>query len=113
MSDEGVPLPTGNPATESPATENPATENPDTAHADQAREQGWNEPEQYDYEMFKGEVRATEGDEKAAPLPEWESNAIKYEWKEEYGDVGPENTELEKMLFFDEHHMRKGENFMV
>ncbi|QSS64054.1 DEAD-box protein [Histoplasma capsulatum] len=34
-----------------------------------------------------------------------------YEWKEEYGDVGPRNEELEKMLFHDEYLNRAGNKF--
>ena len=98
MADEGVPLP---------------AEKPDTGHADQAREQGWNEPEQYDYDMFKGEAKASENDEQGPQLPEWDFNAAKYEWKEEYGDVGPENEKLEDMLFRDENHVRSGEHLDV
>ena len=41
-------------------------------------------------------------------LPEWAGHAAKYEWNAEYGDVGPADPRLEKMLFFSEHTVRKG-----
>lgn len=40
--------------------------------------------------------------------PDWAGQAAKYEWKAEYGDVGPADPRLEKMLFYSEHAVRKG-----
>ena len=40
----------------------------------------------------------------------WAADAQRYEWKDEYGDVGPEDPELEKMLFRDEQKMEVGEH---
>lgn len=55
------------------------------------REKGWAAPEQYDYARYSAP--------NAIEHPEWASNAAKYEWKDEYGDVGPADPELEEMLF--------------
>lgn len=41
-------------------------------------------------------------------LPIWASNAKKYEWSDEYGDVGPEFRDLELQLFHGEHINRTG-----
>ncbi len=45
---------------------------------------------------------------KVADEPAWAANATKYEWSEEYGDVGPANLALEAQLFRDEHINRTG-----
>ncbi|EPS26837.1 hypothetical protein PDE_01776 [Penicillium oxalicum 114-2] len=42
--------------------------------------------------------------------PKWGGNAARYEWKDEYGDVGPRNEELERELFHDEHIPRPGDH---
>lgn len=41
-------------------------------------------------------------------LPIWASNAKKYEWSDEYGDVGPIFRDLELQLFHSEHINRTG-----
>ena len=48
-----------------------------------------------------------------ADLPLWASGAAKYEWKEEFGDVGPAHPELEKQLFKDQFINRIGPQFNV
>ncbi|KAM5431690.1 putative RNA helicase [Microsporum canis] len=68
-----------------------------------AREKGWVVPQRYNYEAYN----ALNKDMVADALP-WASNSAKYEWKEEYGDVGPPNEELEQMLFKDEYIPRVG-----
>lgn len=47
---------------------------------------------------------ATENDN----VPIWASNAKKYEWSDEYGDVGPVFRDLELQLFHGEHINRTG-----
>lgn len=47
---------------------------------------------------------ATENDN----LPIWASNAKKYEWSDEFGDVGPVFRDLELQLFHSEHINRTG-----
>ncbi|KAL8846889.1 MAG: hypothetical protein Q9221_008055 [Calogaya cf. arnoldii] len=42
-------------------------------------------------------------------VPEWAANATRYEWKDEYGDVGPEDPQLEQMLFQAEDKMEVGD----
>ncbi|KAF3482266.1 DEAD box helicase [Arthroderma uncinatum] len=68
-----------------------------------AREKGWVAPQRYNYDAYN----TLDKDEVVNALP-WASNSAKYEWKEEYGDIGPPNEELEKMLFQDEYIPRVG-----
>lgn len=76
-----------------------------------ARQKGWSEPEQYDYSKYQTAVpvleKPAEDADQAAPA-EWAANAAKYEWNEEFGDVGPPNPELEQMLFRNEYVNRVG-----
>lgn len=85
--------------------------------ASTAREKGWTEPEGYDYSKYNttplGPPLATPGEgtesrQQQQDLPEWAANAAKYEWKDEYGDVGPANPQLEEMLFRSELINRTG-----
>lgn len=41
----------------------------------------------------------------------WASDAVRYEWDEDYGDVGPEHKGLEDILFGNENKMVRGEEF--
>lgn len=50
---------------------------------------GWVEKEVLDYSTMEG--RSGEG--------QFDGSARVYEWKEEYGDVGPKMVEFEKELF--------------
>lgn len=43
-------------------------------------------------------------------LPVWAANARRYEWSDEFGDVGPEDKELEKLLFADDNKMEVGDH---
>jgi ATP-dependent RNA helicase DDX3X len=84
-----------------------APKNPEAGAA--AREAGWAEPSSYDYEEYgKPAKDATVVD---PTMPMWGHNAEKYEWKEEYGDVGPRNEELEQMLYHSEFITRQGIKF--
>ncbi|KAJ9226488.1 hypothetical protein DTO212C5_1407 [Paecilomyces variotii] len=83
-----------------------------------AREKGWVEPQGYDYAKYNTSAPqqkapdATEAtDAPNVEEPEWAANAAKYEWSEEFGDVGPPNPELEKMLFHSEFINRAGHRF--
>lgn len=93
---------------------------------DEIREHGWAEPTGYDYSRYQqqrqgarpGGDKAVEGDiqvgESASGIPvspSWESGAVRYEWSDEFGEVGPAVPELEKILFGDEDHVRAGPNF--
>ncbi len=77
--------------------------------AARAREQGWAEPEKYNYMAYNASSReereALEADQ---DLPAWASNAAKYEWSDEYGDVGPPHPELERQLFHEGSGTRSG-----
>lgn len=76
-----------------------------------AREKGWTAPQQYDYSKYNTTVqpleKAAEGDD-IVDLPEWAANAAKYEWRDEFGDIGPPNSELEDMLFRNDWINRTG-----
>ncbi|MCJ1473462.1 hypothetical protein MMC13_002113 [Lambiella insularis] len=49
-----------------------------------------------------------EDEQFTADVPLWASNAVKYEWNDEYGDIGPAHPELEKQLFRDRFITRAG-----
>lgn len=63
-------------------------------------EAGWTEPVPYSYDSFNDGTFA-----------DWDGMAPRYEWKDEYGDIGPRNEELEKQLFNDEFMPRAGLRF--
>lgn len=63
-----------------------------------ARDAGWTERTAHDY---------TSGDASAV---DWAGAAAKYEWSDEYGEVGPEVPELERTLFGGEFQMRRGDH---
>lgn len=93
--------PIEDPEAESKASESKPIKNGEASA--EARAKGWVTPVGYDYAKYitGGEKATANGgpeviDEEA---PEWAGIAAKYEWKAEYGDVGPPNPELEKMLF--------------
>ena len=85
-------------------------------------------PIEYDYSVYNAttreerevaekaisERRAAEQKEEdqdgefTADVPLWASNAVKYEWRDEYGDIGPAQPELEKQLFRDRFTNRAG-----
>ena len=66
------------------------------------RNKGWSEPQAYDYAAYK------EGGESAIPNQIWGHDAAKYEWKEEFGDVGPAVEELEDQLYRNDHRPKQG-----
>lgn len=74
-----------------------------------AREKGWVEPQEFDYNAYN----ATGGAASAGEVgqSEWAHGAEKYEWKEEYGDVGPPSATLEAQLFRSEFINRQGLKF--
>ena len=91
------------------------------------RDAQWVEPQKFDYNTYNAGPREKGSAVPAAEVeanpnefmnsetnvsgPIWATNAMKYEWSEEYGDVGPRHEGLEKMLFHDEHKMNKGNEF--
>ncbi|KAI9866683.1 MAG: hypothetical protein M1823_009158, partial [Watsoniomyces obsoletus] len=71
---------------------------------DQLRQAGWAEKQPFDYDsaMAKPSDVAKPADASEAPaaeggeeVPGWAHNAAKYEWSQDYGDVGPKIPELE------------------
>ncbi|KAI9821489.1 MAG: hypothetical protein M1832_003337 [Thelocarpon impressellum] len=66
----------------------------------------------YDYTVYNADTQeAREAAAGASGVPAWAANAEKYEWSEEFGDVGPAHPELEKQLFGNEHLVRSGSQF--
>lgn len=63
----------------------------------QAAARGWTAPVAFEYQQY-----ADTG------FTGWAGNATRYEWSDEYGDVGPRNEELEKQLFQTEYISRAG-----
>ncbi|KAL4897535.1 P-loop containing nucleoside triphosphate hydrolase protein [Aspergillus ambiguus] len=91
-------------------TPNHNNKDPATAHV--AREKGWVEPAGYDYSKYAlpkiEEEGAPDFPQERQDVPEWAAKAAKYEWKDEYGDVGPEIPELEEELFRSDLINRQG-----
>ncbi len=75
--------------------------------ADKARAHNWAPAVQYDYSVYN--ANAPEAREPTAGDPEWLHNAAKYEWCDEFGEVGPQNLNLEAQLYHHEFQMRSGE----
>ncbi|CAD6570316.1 MAG: hypothetical protein ASARMPREDX12_003449 [Alectoria sarmentosa] len=76
----------------------------------------WGTPEGYDYTRYTTgpsdkTAPASEPDQPQADASTWAANAVRYVWEEEFGDVGPQHKELERILFGDEHKMEQGEEF--
>lgn len=79
-----------------------------------AREAGWVQPQAYNYDaaMAKhGDTAQQSTTEKidVEDMPGWMHTAVKYEWREEYGDVGPEVSDLEAQLFKNDSRTRTGQ----
>jgi ATP-dependent RNA helicase DDX3X len=74
-----------------------------------AREKGWVEPQGFDYDAYNASGKAVAAGE--VIKGDWSHNAEKYEWKEEYGDVGPPSEALEAQLFRSEFINRQGLKF--
>lgn len=104
-------------AREAPLTESPngALAGPprDSAKAQLARDKGWVEQQNFNYEATvpPQEEAADMNLPTGSELQGWMSRARKYEWKEEYGNVGPEDPDLEKELFGSELRLKKGVEF--
>lgn len=80
---------------------------------DTARAKGWVAPVAYDYETKTSSQAIATGADPTIPHetfiePQWAHLAQKYEWKEEYGDVGPKMPELEAQLFHNDFLTRRG-----
>lgn len=79
------------------------------------REAQWTEPQKFDYDAYNAGPKDQRSSKSAADpdadVPTWAANAAKYEWSDEYGDVGPAHPALEEMLFGGDEKMQKGEEF--
>ena len=75
-----------------------------------ASENGWVEPSPYDYKQYNATGQDA-AEALASAGGEWASSAARYEWKDEYGEVGPRVPELEKQLFQSEFLNRRGIKF--
>ena len=77
--------------------------------AAKARAYGFVEPIKYDYTLY-GVKTGNEADGEATSLPNfsWAASAAKYEYDEEYGEIGPRIPQLEQQLFTGEHIVRTG-----
>lgn len=92
---------------------------PNVLSADQLREKGWVEPKSYDYDAAMASHSKVTGTTAGEPAsgsggedqPGWAHNAAKYEWQDDFGDVGPRVPELELQLFQDQNLTRRGGKF--
>lgn len=83
----------------------------DQEAASLARSKGWAAPETYDYSKYvtpEGAPAPPAQEVEEGEFPAWAAKAAKYEWKDEYGDVGPQSPDLEKMLFHSDFINRTG-----
>lgn len=84
----------------------------DAEASERSRNAGWVEPQSYDYETYNASTREErEANEQTRELPSWAANAVRYEWSDDYGDIGPAKQDLEDDLFGDEHKMQTGLEF--
>lgn len=80
-----------------------------------ARDSGWVEKKAYDYSLYQNGVPTIpEGDEGVADSDApranpWASQAAKYLWTDEYGEVGPRHPGLEAELYNKEFHAETGQ----
>ncbi len=85
----------------------------DEVKAQLAREKGWVEQQNFNYgatippQNAPADMTFAGGDE----TPGWMHRARKYEWRDEYGDIGPEVPELATELFGSELRLKKGFHF--
>ncbi|KAL9082332.1 MAG: hypothetical protein Q9159_006504 [Coniocarpon cinnabarinum] len=68
---------------------------------------GWVEKEQLNSLVSMAAEKDLVG---RSDVPQWSSEARKYEWHDDYGEVGPEDPELEHELFEETYRTVKGED---
>lgn len=77
-----------------------------------AREHGYTAPIPYDYSTYeaRGKTEGGDGGDMQAPASVGivTAQAARYEWQDEYGEIGPKIPELEAILFSDEHRQEAG-----
>lgn len=76
----------------------PAVAASSAADLQRARDYGWNERTNLDYDKLQ----------QIGDSNEWLGAAQVYEWKDEYGDVAPEVPELEALLYGTEQRVTEG-----
>lgn len=104
MSSNGGPL--------AEVTNSMSSVNINAAAIERVKEAKWNSPEKFNYEAYNADSKEKrQAVEAVQETPAWASNAVKYEWSDEFGDVGPEFEELEKVLFCDENQVKVGDYF--
>jgi hypothetical protein len=69
-----------------------------------ATEAGWQKPIPFEYEAAGSEA----GPDDERDNVKWLSDAVVYEWIDEYGEVGPRDKDLEKQLYEDPDIQRRG-----
>lgn len=77
------------------------------------RSVGWVDPvDDYTAAQFAtGPGNQVELTTSGQPAPLWASQAPKYTFSDDYGDVGPRDEELEKELFDGEFALKKGKHY--
>ena len=70
-----------------------------------AKDAGWNNPVPFNYDTVVGGVPNPEETRETAG---WLSDAVVYQWDDDFGDVGEPNPDVEKALFFSDHMQRQG-----
>ena len=90
-----------------------ATAEPSASDKEKAKAHGWEAPTPLNYEALGAKREDQEALEEAGTLHTWAHNAVKYEWNDEYGDVGPVIPELERQLFNQEYSITAGESLRV
>lgn len=86
------------------------------AARERVKEANWGAPQGYNYTKYNAgpsdkTAPASQSDQPQDGASSWAANAAKYEWDQEFGDIGPSHKELEKMLFGDPDKVQQGEKF--
>ncbi len=82
----------------------------ETETKERARPVGWVEPVAYNYDVYNANTpEARIAIENSVDAAAWASGAEKYEWSDEYGDVGPAIPALEAQLFNSDRVMEDSE----
>lgn len=70
-----------------------------------AKDAGWNNPIPFKYDTVDG---GTPAKDETRDTAAWLSEAVIYQWDDDFGEIGDPNPELEKMLFEGDHLLRAG-----